>query len=180
MPGVNIVGVAKVRTFPWLIFIHLDKCDIVKTCQEDFRVTGFRYTGYKEKEYVSETHSPYIRSIITRLRIDYNCTLDSLSRRYVGKKPLATVCMHCKTTQNVKHVLLDCNLPELRTAREKFEDKYLKFVRYYGQHDDNRKLSQIVTVDPYCNTSNRPGAINCIYSYIKTVYNVINTNLVLT
>ena len=55
---------------------------LLKRARKTLRVIGFRYTGYKEKEYVKETHSPYIRSIITRLWIDSNCMLDS----YKGKK----------------------------------------------------------------------------------------------
>ena len=150
------------------------KCDIIKICQDD------RKYPYGEQDYLGHTHSPHIRSIITKLRIDSNCTLDSLSRGYKGKKPLSTMCTHCNSTQNVKHVLLYCNLPEIQDARKSFEAKYIKFVDHFRKHDDNRKVSQIVAVDPYCKSSNRPGAINCIYSYIKTLYNAINVNPVLT
>ena len=47
----------------------------------------------------------------------------------------------------------------------------LSFSTAYNMHGDNRKVSQIISVQPYCITSSRPGAINCIYSYIKSVYN---------
>ena len=66
---------------------NLDRCQVIKRCQK---------LPYRVNEYLNYVRSPHVRSILTKLRLDTNCTLDSISRSYRGKGPPIRIVKHVK------------------------------------------------------------------------------------
>ncbi len=59
---------------------------------------------YWRKEYLSVVTSPYVRSVITKLRIDANKLNECRFRQY-RKKSETSACTHCGIPETVKHRL---------------------------------------------------------------------------
>ncbi len=66
-----------------------------------------------QKKNLSGIESPQIRSIFTKLRIDINSAWDSKVRSFRYKNVQSNQCTYCKSTQDIEHILLHCNHPDI-------------------------------------------------------------------
>ena len=144
---------------------NLDRCQVIKRCQK---------LPYSMKEYLNCVRSPHVRSILTKLRLDTNCTLDSQSRSYRGKKPIDTECKTCKTTQSVQHILFECKMTELCNVRNVFEQKICDLIKEYRTIENGEKLRQVLSIEPDCQVQDRPEAQRYICTFVKDIYNIVN------
>ncbi len=88
-----------------------DKCKILSLCTT--------YNGkYHKQKYLSEIESPEIRSIITKVRIDINCTWDSNKRSFRYRNVATNECNYCKEVKSVEHLLLYCKHPDIVENRK--------------------------------------------------------------
>ena len=94
--------------------VKRERCQVTKLCQS---------TSYMKKEYLNRVRSPLVQSMLTKLRLDANCTLDSIDRGFRGGKKLGTECKTCKMKQSVQHVLIECQVTEICNIRNVFEKK---------------------------------------------------------
>ncbi len=91
---------------------NVDKCKIMNI--------------YKNSMY-SEIESPQIRSIFTKLRTVINSTLDNKVRRFRYTNVQGNQCTYCKSTQDIEHILLHCNHPDMISNRNTFFSKYSQY-----------------------------------------------------
>ena len=92
------------------------------------------------KRYLCNTRSPTMRSYLTKLRIDTNCTLDSHVVE-VNKSEDRTW-RDNGVTQNVKHVLVECKMKNLSETRNLFENRISKQCMNYRTLSDVFELKQ--------------------------------------
>ena len=141
------------------------KCFIANVCYGD---------TYRESGYLSRIHSPQIRVLFTKLRTDSNCSKDSRYRTYRGKKSHTDLCPHCNVTQDVAHILLHCNHPDIKGKRQTFLMKYTNYVDFFAAKSSNDKIKEILNLDPSCNADRREKATNTICGFVSQVYLALN------
>ncbi len=121
-----------------------DKCYIINNCKTDVQV-------YKIQPYLGEVKNHEIRSRITKLRIDINCTMDSKNRNFRYKNIQTSNCIFCKTKQDVNHVLFECKKPEIILNRNIFQDKCKIYSKNYDQKCNITKMREILCMQQNCN-----------------------------
>ena len=99
-----------------------EKCKVINYCYGEL---------YVQREYLNNIKSPDMRSILTKLRIDMNCTVDSHYRSFRRKNVDSGVCPCGWEKQIVEHVLFECVNIKLAKARRKFEEGYCIYVITY-------------------------------------------------
>ncbi len=90
---------------------NVDRCKIMNICKNSM---------YLENKYLSGIESPQIGSIFTKLKIDINSTWDSTVRSFRYKNVQSNQCTYCKSTQDMEHILLHCNHPDMISNRNTF------------------------------------------------------------
>ena len=113
-------------------------------------------------------------SIFSKLRLDTNCTLDSVDRSYRGRKPISTECKTCKTKHTVKHILFECKMTDLLTVRNIFERKICDIIKEYKNLESCEKLKQVLSLEPDCPARDRPEVEGYICAFVKNVYAIVN------
>ncbi len=76
-----------------------------------------------QKKYLLGIESPQIRSVFTKLQIDINTTCDSKVRSFRYKNVQSNQCTYCKSKQDIEHILLHCNHPDMISNRNTFLSK---------------------------------------------------------
>ena len=126
---------------------------------------------YERENYITNIKSPYVRNIITRLRIDCNDLPDSKLRSYKNIKCETDKCSLCENTvDSVRHFLLHCRKERLLTIRNKFYAEYGAYVKEFHNLTDEQKLAHILNVDPKAEIKDK--TLNIICSFIKSMYKV--------
>ncbi len=97
---------------------NVDKCKITNICKNSM---------YSEKKNLSGIELPQIRSIFTKLRIDINSTWDSKVRSFRYKNVQSNKCTYCKSTQDIEHIVLHFNHPDMTRNRKTFFRKYSQY-----------------------------------------------------
>ncbi len=127
---------------------------------------------YSSKKYLHIVRSPYVRGIVTRLRIDAN-KLNECRFRHYRKKASTSVCTHCGTQETVEHRLLSCTKGGLADLRESLMVHLRLYIPQSRLRDSNDILSVILNVRPICkNEENRTLLIDKICTFIKKMYEV--------
>ncbi len=116
--------------------------------------SGMRERNHIKSIVTERLQDLYIQqlSIITKLRIDMNCTLDSKNRSFRYRNVTTNECTHCKEVQSVEHLLLHCKHPDI----DIFYTKYC---------------------NPTCSSENKEKAKEAIYMYIKQVYYILDNKM---
>ena len=140
---------------------NLERCQVMKICQNSL---------YKEKEYLNRVHSPLVRCVFSKLRLDANCTLDSIDRGYRGKKSLISECNTCKVKQTVQHILFECQIIELGTIRNKLEQNVCNIMKKYKNLENSEKLKQVLSLEPDCLERDRTEAERYICAFVYNIY----------
>ena len=94
-----------------------EKCKVIKCCYGEL---------YMQREYLNNIKSPDMRTILTKLRIDTNCTAESRYRSFRRRffESGVHVCPCGSEKQSVEHVLFECGNINLCKARRKFEEGF--------------------------------------------------------
>jgi hypothetical protein len=137
------------------------KCCINKMCYED---------QYRAKRYLDNVKTPYIRAVVTKLRIDANNTNDCKFRGFRYRSTISDECDECKVCENVEHVLFDCKKEILCKARSSFILNYSKYVSNFTKQSRHQHCKQILQVNPYCEDNVRENAIHEICKFLKAIY----------
>ncbi len=127
--------------------------------------------------YLTEIESSDIRSIFTKLRIDMNCSWDCKNRSFWYKNVTSNICTSCNQVENVEHVLLHCNHPVLSDNRETFHKKYCQYVKHFSIKNSHDQIAEILNLNPSCSQELKYKAVECICSFIKKAYFILNTKL---
>ncbi len=128
---------------------NVDKCKISNICKNSMSLSAIE--------------SPQIRSIFTKLRID--STWDSKVRSFKYKNVQSNQCTYCKSTQDIEHILLHCNNPDMISNRNTFFRKYIQYSYKFMEKGNTGKTREILNLNPSCtpdNTGKTKESI-CIY-----------------
>ncbi len=138
-----------------------DKCHITKICSTN---------DYSKKQYLQVIKKPAVRSLVTKLRIDSNSTLDCKYRSFRFKSSLNNTCDVCGACDNVEHLLLECKKDSTKNARSVFYNNMCKFVKGFKDMQKHEQIKQILNVNPKCSKVDLEEAITTICKFIKCVY----------
>ena len=137
---------------------NYERCFITRICG--------KLTDYSSSNYLKIVESPFVRNIITRLRLDCNKLNDCRFRSYRFSHCTSNLCPDCpNSVQSVSHLILHCNKPSIVTLREKFFISYTKINRDFRYFSDNDKLSHLLNIP--CRV---PEATHVVCSYLKQLY----------
>ena len=142
---------------------NVDKSTIVDICVDDYI--------YLRQGYLNRVKSPYVRSILTRLRIDAN-KLNECRFRHYRKKSETSSCTHCGTPETVRHRLLNCNKGNLVGMRKTFLEQVKNCVPSRLLMDSDGVLNLILNVNPKCKHKHLDDMVSLICTFIKKVYEV--------
>ena len=129
-----------------MIMLNHNKCVITNTCVQYI---------YGENKYLYQINSPKIRTIFTKLRVDSNCTRESRYRSYRGKKSENNLCPHFNVPQDVLHVLIHCDYPEVKRKRESFLSQYCTYARNYATKSETVQIRELLNIDPQCHEEDK-------------------------
>ncbi len=135
-----------------------DKSDILALCTRD--------DIYLKRDYLNVVSSPYVRSIITKLRIDAN-KLNECRFRHYRKRSETSTCTHCGIPETVKHRLLICSKGNLVNIRDTFLEQYRGCVPDRLIIDSDSLLCAILNADPKCKPRYLDEMIGHICTFVK-------------
>ena len=142
---------------------NMDRCGIVNICEQD--------DLYLKKDYLNVVTSPYVRSIITKLRIDAK-KLNECRFRHYRKKSETSTCTYCGTPETVKHRLLSCRKGNLVDIRNTLLGQFRDFIPSRLLKDSDSLLSTILNVNPTCKKDIVNEMVGQICTFIKKTYEV--------
>ncbi len=137
-----------------------------------------RMNEYCQQKYLSKIDSPQTRSIFSKLRLDVNSTFDCKVRSFRFKEAVISTCNYCTDkTQDILHILLNCNHPTIKASRNRFIESYSKYSKDFILKSDTLKIKEILNINPPCNEQEKDKAIDCIITYVKNVYSYMERNI---
>ena len=140
---------------------NVKKCKVMNVCDK---------STYSESKYLNDIESPQIRSIFTKLRLDINATWDSKMRSFRYKNVQNDQCPHCNNIQNIEHVLLLCNHPDMEKNRKTFMDKYGQYSVTFKEKENACQVKEILNLNLSCPPDTKNKATETICMYIKKLY----------
>ena len=93
---------------------------------------------------------------------------------YRGKRSHTDLCPYCNVTQDVAHIFLHCDHPNIKGKRQTFFMKYTNYVNSFAIKSTSDKIKEILILDPSCNADLREKATNSICGFVSQVYIALN------
>lgn len=101
-------------------------------------------TEYKQRQYLTLIYNSYIRSTITKLRIDNNKSLECMKRNPRLPKIVEEKCTHCNVLDDVSHMLLHCSKNNFSAVRNEYYNYFEKYYNNFREKCDDIKLKLIL------------------------------------
>ncbi len=153
---------------------------LVQKTQKKCRVLNSCYIKdyiYSKKKYLSTIESSTIRSTVTKLRLDMNCTWDCKNRSFQYKHVQSDKCPYCNEVQSLDHFLFHCKHPGLVKNRITFNEKYCKYVNNLDEKSDEVKLRDLLNINPPCAPEYKSKAMESICMFIRKAYHILHLNV---